>query len=104
MPTVNLGTVNTEFDELRFNLLAEIIKKLLGENVYMKEKLREYKIPIWLKSESEINKIFDSGAFKPLIEGYMLLALDEMGFEVPKTFSFNRFLEKYNAEDARLRM
>lgn len=54
---------------------------------------------MYKKSPEEINDMCDSGMFNSIIQGYILLAFDEAGFE-PK-IKLSRLFDDYSAQDAR---
>lgn len=56
---------------------------------------------MWSKSPEEINKMCDSGMFNSIIEGYILLAFDEMG--ITNDIRLSHIFDTYSAEDARER-
>ncbi len=58
-----------------------------------------------MKPESHYNNIIDSGMCNSIIEGYILLAMDELGIELKngqrRVISY--LFDNYNAQDARNR-
>lgn len=58
-----------------------------------------------MKPESHYNDIVDSGMFNSIIEGYILLAMDELGIELKngQRRVIPYLFDTYNAQDARNR-
>ncbi len=57
------------------------------------------------KPESHYNGIVDSGMFNRIIEGYILLAMDELGIELKngQRGVISYLFDNYSAQDARNR-
>lgn len=106
--TIKAETISTEdscqpVDYYEENVSDEVDTDIENDTEYAPQgdtqKAISSMMSIYNKTPEEINDMCDSGMFNSIIQGYILLAFDEAGFE-PK-IKLSRLFDDYSAQDAR---